>query len=166
MNNQQTSYVIEEGFSDAAIVEPELMLLQAARTAVPFDFGIPNQVPDDWVTDERVRVTDLGGGPFVEIRWTNPDGAGTGIEFSARSALQNDGSPSGWLVGPNSFREIEISSQPAVIGRGGWDHDSREWNGSKVITLIWTVDDVECTLSTSYSEGSEARLIGMAESTR
>ncbi len=152
--------------SDAVIVEPELMSLQAARTAVPFEFGIPSQVPDDWVMDEQVRVTDLGGGPFVEIRWIDPDDVGTGVNLSARSSLQDDGSPGGWLVGPDSFREIEINGQPAVIVKGGWDHDGREWAWPEVITLIWTVDDVEYTLSTSDSEGSEARLMVMAESTR
>jgi len=153
--------------SDATIVEPELMSLQAARTAVPFDFGIPSQVPDDWVMDEQVRVTDLGGGPFVEIRWANSDEPETWIEFSARSALQDDGSPSGRrLVGADSFREIEINGQPAVIVRGVWDHYSREWAWPEVITLIWTVEDVEYTLSTSDSEGSEARLVTIAESTR
>lgn len=153
--------------SDATIVEPELMSLQAARTAVPFDFGIPSQVPDDWVMDEQVKVTDLGGGPFVEIRWANSDEPKTWIEFSARSALQDDGSPSGRrLVGADSFREIEINGQPAVIVRGVWDHYSREWAWPEVITLIWTVEDVEYTLSTSDSEGSEARLVAIAESTR
>lgn len=150
--------------SDATIVEPELMSLQAARTAVPFDFGIPSQVPDDWIMDEQVRVTDLGSGPFVEIRWTN--NAGTGIFFSAHSALQDDGSPNIRLVGPDSFREIEIGGQPAVIVRGGWDHGSREWAWPKVITLIWVANDVEYTLSTSDAEGAVAELVEVAESTQ
>ncbi len=63
--------------------------------------------------EEQVRVTDLGSGPFVEIRWISSDDAGTGMMFSARSALQDDGSPSFRLVGQDSFREIEISGQPA-----------------------------------------------------
>jgi hypothetical protein len=152
--------------SDATIVEPELMSLEAARTAVPFDFGIPSQVPDGWVMDEQVRVNDLGGGPFVEILWTNPDHARGGISFSARSARQDDGSPGSWLVGADSFQKIEIGGWSAVIVKGGWDYYSREWAWPEVTTLIWTVDDVEYTLSTSDSEGSEARLMAMAESTR
>jgi hypothetical protein len=151
--------------SDATIVEPELMSLEAARKAVPFDFGIPSQVPDGWIMDKQVSVNDLGGGPIVEMVWNNSDDTGTGIFFSARSAPQDDGSPVSWLVGPNSFQEIRIGGRPAVIVRGGWDHDSQEWAGPKVITLIWTVDEVEYTLSTSDSEGSEARLMAMAEST-
>lgn len=95
--------------SDARIIEPELVSLESAHTMVSFDFGIPSQVPDGWVMDEQVRVNDLGGGRFVEIRWTNPNDAGTGILFSARSALQ----PGSWLVSPDSFREIEIGGQPA-----------------------------------------------------
>jgi len=151
--------------SDATIVEPELMSLQAARAAVPFDFGIPSQVPEDWIMEEQVRVTDLGSGPFVEIRWINSDDAGTEMMFSARSALQEDGSPSFWLVGQDSFREIEISGQPAVIVRGGWDRDSREWAWPEVMTLMWAMNGVEYTLSTSDAEGSEAKLVTIAEST-
>jgi hypothetical protein len=150
--------------SDATIVEPELMSLQAARAAVPFDFGLPTQVPDGWLIEEQVRVNDLGGGPFVEILWANP-GHGK-ISFSVWPAHQGDGAPISRLVGPDSFREIEIGGQPAVIVKGGWDHDSREWAWLEVTTLIWTVDDVLYTLATSSDEVSEADLVTMAESTR
>lgn len=146
--------------SDATIVEPELMSLQAARTSVPFDFGIPQQAPDGWIMDEQVRVNDLGGGPFVEIEWTNP-GHGN-ISLSAR---EDNGSASR-LVGPDSFREVEVSGQPAVLLKGAWDHDSREWMWLEVTTLIWKVDGVEYSLSASGHDLSEADLITMAESTR
>lgn len=153
--------------SDATIVEPELMSLEAARTAVPFDFGIPRQIPDGWVMDEQVRVCDLGGGPFVEILWTNPDDPGAGVLFfSARPALQDDGSPADWLVGLDSFREIEIGGQPAVIIKGGWDHDSQKWAWPGVTTLIWTVDDIQYLLQTSSDKISEADLVTMASSIR
>jgi len=146
--------------SDATIVEPELMSLQAARTAVPFYFGIPSQVPDGWVMEEQVRVNDLGGGPYVQIEWTNP-GHGN-ISLSAR---EDDGSASR-LVGPNSFREVEVGGQPAVLLKGAWDHDSQEWMWLEVTTLIWKMDGVEYSLSASGRDLSEADLITIAESTR
>ena len=146
--------------SDATIVEPELMSLQAARTAVPFYFGIPSQVPDGWVMEEQVRVNDLGGGPYVQIEWTNP-GHGN-ISLSAR---EDDGSASR-LVGPNSFREVEVGGQPAVLLKGAWDHDSQEWMWLEVRTLIWKMDGVEYSLSASGRDLSEADLITIAESTR
>jgi len=153
--------------NDATIVEAELMSLQAAQTTVPFDFGIPSQVPEDWIMDEQVRLTDLGSGPFIEIRWISSDDARIKMIFSARSALQDDSSPSSWLVGQDSFQEIEISGQPAVIVRGGWDHNSREWAWSEMMALIWTVNGVEYTLSTGGDfEGSEAQLVAIAESTQ
>jgi len=152
--------------SDATIIEPELMSLEIARTAVPFEFGVPSQVPSGWVMDEQVRVYDLGAGPFVEITWTSLD-AGVGhIFLTARAASLDDGSPDGWLVGPGSYRETEIGGQPAAIVAGGWDHDSREWTMSGIITLIWTVDGVEYSLCAADSEGAEATLKTMAESTR
>ena len=146
--------------SDATIVEPELMSLQAARTAVPFYFGIPSQVPDGWVMEEQVRVNDLGGGPYVQIEWTNP-GHGN-ISLSAR---EDDGSASR-LVGPNSFREVEVGGQPAVLLKGAWDHDSQEWMWLEGTTLIWKMDGVEYSLSASGRDLSEADLITIAESTR
>ena len=146
--------------SDATIVEPELMSLQAARTAVPFYFGIPSQVPDGWVMEEQGRVNDLGGGPYVQIEWTNP-GHGN-ISLSAR---EDDGSASR-LVGPNSFREVEVGGQPAVLLKGAWDHDSQEWMWLEVTTLIWKMDGVEYSLSASGRDLSEADLITIAESTR
>jgi hypothetical protein len=150
--------------SPPLLVAPERMSLQAARTAVPFDFGLPTQVPDGWIMDEEVRVNDLGGGPCVEILWTHPDQAN--ISFSACSALQDDGSPGGRLVGLDSLPEIEIGGQPAVFIRGGWDPDTHEWAWPKVTPLIWTMGDVQYTLLASGDELSEANLVTMAKSTR
>lgn len=146
--------------SDATIIEPQLMSLEAARTAVPFDFGILGQVPDGWVMEEQVRVNDLGGGPYVQIEWTNP-GHGN-ISLSAR---EDDGSASR-LIGPNSFREVEVGGQPAVLLKGAWDHDSQEWMWLEVRTLIWKMDGVEYSLSASGHDLSEANLMAVAESTR
>jgi len=150
--------------SDATIVEPQLMTLEAARAAVPFDFDHPTRGPDGWVMDEQVRVNDLGGGPFVKIMWSNPGHAG--IVFSASPAHLDDGTPVSTLIGPDSFREIVIGGQPAVIVKGGWDHDSREWAWPDVTTLVWTVDEVKYSLSTASGEISEAELVTMAESAR
>jgi hypothetical protein len=149
---------------NATIVEPELMSLQAARTTVPFDFGIPGQAPDGWIMDEQVRVNDLGGGSFVEIVWANPGHAS--IVFSVSAVHQHDGTPMRRLVGPDSFREIEIGGAPAVIVKGGWDRDSGEWAWLDVTTLIWTRDDVQYSLTTVGDEISETDLVTMAESTR
>jgi hypothetical protein len=146
--------------SDATIIEPQLMPLEAARTAVPFNFGIPGQVPDGWVMEEQVRVNDLGGGPYVQLEWTNP-GHGN-ISLSAR---EDDGSASR-LIGPDSFREVEVGGQPAVLVKGAWDHDSQEWMWLEVRTLIWKMDGVEYSLSVSGHDLSEASLVAMAESTR
>ena len=146
--------------SDATIVEPELMSLEAAREAAPFAFRIPTEIPDGLAMDEQVRVNDLGGGPFVEMLWTKPGGGGFSL-----TARQEPGSSS-WLVGLDSYREIEIGGEPAAIVTGGWDADSREWAWLEQTTLIWAVDDVQYTLSASADNLSEAELIAIAESVR
>jgi len=146
--------------SDATIIEPQLMSLEAARTAVPFEFGIPSQVPDGWGMADHVRVNDLGGGPYVEIEWTNP-GHGN-ILLSARE----DNGAASRLVGPDSYREVEVGEQPAVLLEGAWDHDSQEWMWLEVRTLIWKIYGVEYSLSASGHDLSEADLVAMAESTR
>ncbi len=148
--------------SGATIVAPELMSLQAARTAVPFDFSIPTLVPDGWVMDEQVRVNDLGGGTFVELVWTN-SGRGN-LTLSARSIAQADGSPANTLVGMSDLREVEIGGQPAALVMGGWDHDSREWAWPEVMTLYWTSADTAYALSTVDPAVTEAELKAMAES--
>lgn len=146
--------------SDARIVEPEMMSLDAAREAVPFAFGIPTEIPDGLAMDEQVRVNDLGGGPFVEMAWTKPRGGG--FSFTVR---QDPGSSS-WLVGVDSYREIEIGGEPAIIVTGGWDADSREWAWLEHTTLIWTMDGVQYTLGASADNFAEADLIAIAESVR
>jgi hypothetical protein len=146
--------------SDARIVEPEMMSLEAAREAVPFAFRIPTEIPDGLAMDEWVRVNDLGGGPFVEMQWAKLGGGG--FSFAAR---QDPGSSS-WLVGLDSYREIEIGGEPAIIITGGWDADSREWAWLEHTTLIWTVDGVQYTLGASADNFSETDLIAIAESVR
>jgi hypothetical protein len=148
--------------SDATIVEPELMSLEAARGAVPFAFGIPTEIPDGLVMDEQVLVNDLGGGPFVEVQWTDPGIVGVAFSLTARQ----DPDLSSWLVGLDSYREIEIGGEPAALVTGGWDADSREWAWLERTMLIWTVDGVQYTLSASADNFSEADLIAIAESTR
>jgi hypothetical protein len=145
---------------DARIVWPELMSLEAAREAVPFAFRIPTEIPDGLAMDERVRVNDLGGGPFVEMQWAKLGGGG--FSFAARQ----DPGASSWLVGLDSYREIEIGGEPAIIVTGGWDADSREWAWLEHTTLIWTVDGVQYTLGASADDFSEAALIAIAESVR
>ncbi len=146
--------------SDATIVEPEVMSLEAAREVVPFAFGIPTGIPDGLVMDEQVRVSDLGGGPFVEMQWARPGGGGFFF------MVCQDPSSSSWLVGLDSYREIEIGGEPAVIVTGGWDAGSRDWAWSEHTTLIWTVDSVQYRLSASADNFSEADLIAIAESVR
>jgi hypothetical protein len=146
--------------SDAKIIEPELMSLEAAREVVPFAFGIPTEIPDGLAMDEQVRVNDLGGGPFVEMQWTKPGGGG--FSFSVR---QDPGSPS-WLVGLDSYREIEIGGEPAAIVTGGWDADSQEWGWLEHTTLIWAVDGVQYTLGAGVDNFTGADLITIAESVR
>ena len=148
--------------SNATIAEPELMSLEAAREALPFAFGIPTEIPDGLVMDEQVRVNDLGGGPFVEVQWTDPGIVGVAFSLTARQ----DPDLSSWLVGLDSYREIEIGGEPAALVTGGWDADSREWAWLERTMLIWTVNGVQYTLGASADNFSEADLIAIAESTR
>ena len=110
--------------------------------------------------DEQVRVSDLDGGPFVEMQWARPGGGGFFF------VVCQDPSSSSWLVGLDSYREIEIGGEPAVIVTGGWDAGSREWAWSEHTTLIWTVDGVQYRLSASADNFFEADLIAIAESVR
>jgi len=146
--------------NDATIHEPELMTLQEAQAALPFAFGIPQQVPDGWSMAEQVRVWDFGNGPWVEVSWWN-DGRAA-ITLSARSTTS---AGSDWLIGPNSSREIQVAGQTAAVIKGAWDHKTQEWRWPDVTTLMWAVDGIQYSLMAAGGI-SDQDLIAIAESVR
>jgi len=150
-------------YGEPTVIAPQQMSLEEARSAVPFAFGVP-QLPEGWVMKGPVRVNDLGGGPFVEITWSNPGRAST-LVFDAFCA-PSGGLQFNYLVGTDSFREVQIGGQPAVVTRGGWDQPSNEWSHPEATTVIWKVGDVEYRLMTTSPNVSEEELLAIAESTR
>lgn len=145
--------------SDVVVLTRQEVSLAEARAMVPFPFSLPTTPPVGWMQSEQVQVGNFQGEMDVQVQWINP-----GHPSIYLNAFQpEEGLPISQLVGPESYQEMEIRGQPAVLVHGGWDSDTREWAHPDAKTILWAVDGVQYALWTSGSDLSDADLIAMAE---
>lgn len=141
-------------------LETEAMSLVEARAAIPFDFALPTYLPAGLTGDmEQVQVA---WSPLAMVKLVWRDAENGFVQLSIYAAGPENVQA---LVGPESSETVQINGQEALLVRGGWDRQSRTWNGQdRVITLFWTVNDVRYRLL-AYSEVvSLDELVAMAES--
>lgn len=144
------------------MLETEPMSLDAARTAVPFDFALPAYLPDTLSrSSDEVRVAQTPVA-LVKVEWR--DRAGGVVQLTAHAGSSAN-QLSQTLVGPESSEPIQINGREAVLVRGGWDKSSHTWSHQgQVMTLIWTVNGVQYRLLAYSDLISLAELKRMAES--
>ena len=145
-------------------VPEETLSLPEAQAKVPFEFHLPEWIPDGYTIVSTVRVayfpnfTTNSTTTLVYITWLKQHKADGNIpiELMVGPAVQ-------WLVDLDHLQEVQINGQPAGLTTGGWDADSGEWETAQHdLTLMWTLGDIMYQL---HSPGATAEeLIRMAES--
>ncbi|MEK7326785.1 MAG: hypothetical protein AAB217_16195 [Chloroflexota bacterium] len=150
------------GFGDAtpALAPEETMSLAEAQTALPFTLGLPTWVPQGFVQDEMVQLSQFSEHyrPLT-ISWRKAT-AGGGEELIRLSLWQGDVD---WIVGPDSVDKVLVNGEPAGLTRGVWNANTQQWDAnSRNLTLTWTKSDVTYQLW-AFSVSVED-LIRMAES--
>jgi hypothetical protein len=65
-------------------------------------------------------------------------------------------------VGEDAIEEINLNGRPAVIVRGGWNDDTRQYDFSLPAAIEWKVDENTIYSLTGYQSLEE--LIRIAES--
>ncbi|MCL4300729.1 MAG: hypothetical protein KJ077_33640 [Anaerolineae bacterium] len=146
------------------LLETEPMPLPEAQAAVPFDFALPTYLPASLTSsDDEVEVA-WSPVALVKMQWRDTQGGV--VQLSIRAA-GSENQPGQTLIGPESSETILLNGREVVLVRGGWDKESRTWSHQdQVITLIWTVHDVQYRLL-SYSDAvSLTELKMMAASIR
>jgi hypothetical protein len=146
------------------LLETEPMPLVDAQAAVPFNFTMPDYLPASLTgSGDEVEVA-RSPVALVKMQWRDPRG---GVVQLSAHAASPENQPSQTLIGPESSETILLNGREAILVRGGWDRESRTWSyQDRVVTLIWTVNDVQYRLL-SYSDVVPlAELKMMAESIR
>jgi len=168
--------------------DSECLTLEEVRETLRFEFQVPTWAPEGFTFANSMcgldRTSDYAG-----FQWKGAD-EDSGISISLQNLRWYDAatqkykirSPSTMLpVGPDSYEEVQIHGQPAVLVRGDWEwpwgtEDSVEvfagmedaelnWDKKRGLQLYWVQGDVLYSLSTHANVSAED-LIRMAESTR
>lgn len=146
------------------MLETEPMSLAEAQVAVPFDFALPTYLPVSLTRSGDDLEVAQSPVALIKMQWR--DSQGGVVQLSAHAA-GSENELSQTVVGPESSETITLNGREAILVRGGWDKESRTWSHQgQVITLIWTVNNVQYRLLSYSDVVSLAELKMMAESIR
>lgn len=163
----------------------ECLTVEEAREILRFDFKVPAWVPEGFTFENRMcgvdRTSDSAG-----LYWKGAD-ADSGIGITLQNLRWNDGikdriGPPYTMVpvAPDSYQEVQIHGQPAVLVRGDWEwpwgteHAAEQavdgkleltWDKKRALQLYWVEGEVLYYLTTLADVPAED-LIKMAESTQ
>lgn len=142
-------------------LESQPMSLAEARATVPFAFGVPSYLPTSLLSQQQVVVIPLEP-PLVTLRWRDQQGGFVQLTAHPHQSIQ-----SSTLIGLNESQTITINDQPAVLVHGAWDEAGHTWrNDSTLVTIVWTVDNIQYRLLAYSDLLTSVELIKLAESVR
>ncbi len=134
------------------------MMLDEAKTTVPFAFGVPTWAQEGFVLmDDNVTV-NLDPSQVV-LKWQNESKERIGLSATYYPA----GSDPMQVVGSMSMKEVTVNGEPAGLVQGAWNDD--QWGAdSGLVHLYWKVGDVAYILFSTERVLAIDDMIKMAES--
>ena len=134
------------------------MMLDEAKTTVPFAFGVPTWAPEGFaLMDDNVTV-NLDPSQVV-LKWQNESKERIGLSATYYPA----GSDPMQVVGSMSMKEVSVNGKPAGLVQGAWNGD--QWGPDYgLVHLYWKVGDVTYMLFSTERVLAIDDMIRMAES--
>ncbi len=152
-----------ENQEDAITVEPKILTVKQALAQSHYPIHLPTYIPagyhprEDTVLAYPPLNDELG--PVLYFSW---EGKMDRISLMVCSRCPWE---RGELIAPGTAEEVTLANgRPAVLVRGGWYLNERQWRTDIVITLEWTREGVLYQLSAPGDFPVE-ELITMASST-
>jgi hypothetical protein len=106
-------------------------LLEDVIGHLPYELSMPAYVPDGFLFQKRVSVTDNS----IFMHWTSRNG-------DEILMLVDTDHGQRYVTGTDAAREIQVNGQPAMLIQGGFDSDNN-WNPDmKMMNLVQRKDDV------------------------
>lgn len=150
------------------IAPSETLSLEEAQLRFPSPIALPAYVPKEYQRRDAVSLTTFAdpGTPsfttiFLDITWETK--GGNVFILSIRhcsSGLEN----CRWVVGEGAIEEITLKDRPAVVLRGGWNYDTKQYDFSLPAVIEWKYDENTIYSLTGSQSLSLAELIKIAES--
>lgn len=152
---------------EVTVVPSEHLSLEDAQSRFPSPIVLPTYVPPGYERRADVTFVVLGDMPMLIIKWHN-DEAIREFHLDIRhcpSGAENCGR----IVGEGALEEIMLNGRPAVVVRGGWNYDTKQYelslDGLAIVELMWKYDDQTIyMLRADEREISIQELIKIAES--
>jgi len=156
---------------DVITIEPEILSLEDARSRFKSPILLPTYVPQGYERLIDLKLfkweVELEDGIFPElvITWEKrEENQLVGyIDLSIKTECPSDYPSCGWVVGNEALEEITLKGKPAVIVRGGWNHDTKQYDLSAGVHIQWRYDE-NTVYQLSSLEGMLDELSKMAES--
>lgn len=136
--------------------------LEDAQSQLPFKIDLPTWVPEGFNLHENVNVTHFPGvSSTVYIDWDTSSHSVLSLIIQQRI----DGQPGSMIIGGGGSEEVQINGQPAVLFRGAWNADKKQWDSElRLLTLSWQRNELTYTLQGLETDISVSDLIRVAES--
>jgi hypothetical protein len=150
------------------IVPSEMLSLEEAQRRLPFPILLPAYVLQGYERRDALALTTFADPDaplyttiFLNIIWENKGGEAFMLSIRhCPSGLEY----CGWSVGEGALEEITLNGRPAVIQRGAWNYDTRQYDFSfPVIEIQWKYDE-NTIYSLTGNRSLEDELIRIAES--
>lgn len=149
-------------------IPSEYLSLEEAQSRFPSPIMLPIYLPQEFRQPAKLALSDFGDVLILTITWNSKEKYGGSIMLDIRycsSRLENCGQ----IVGEGSVEEVMLNEKPAVIVRGGWNYDTKQYElypySLAPVHLMWKYDDhTVYMLGAIEQEVSIQELIKIAES--
>jgi hypothetical protein len=154
--------------TDGVLDAPNATIVDIPRTPVdeiladpPFEFSLPEYIPDGMALRENFAAVALSG-TWVSINYR-------GLGIGAIHLFAETGTPT-LSVGVDAAEEITLNDRPAMLVWGDWSKDGTyTWDYEDGVTLYWTLDGINYRLMFNNMDNINPadylpELIKMAES--
>ena len=153
---------------EVTIVPSVYLSLEEAQNRFPSPIMLPAYLLQGYERRAEVELLNLGNLPTLTITWDSKEMHAGNIRLNIKhcsSGFENCGQ----IVGEGSVEEIMLNEKPAVIVRGGWNYDTRQYDlypyGQAIVELMWKYDDhTVYALGANEQKVSVEELIKIAES--
>jgi hypothetical protein len=142
------------------IVPGEYLSLEEAQSRFAFPIMLPAYIPQGYERLVDIEILGFGDMPVLFIRWQNNESHA--FFYLTIDHCPADSENCGRVVGEGALEEIMLNEKPAVLVRGGWNYDTKQYELNPydvaVVELIWRYDDHNV-----YALGADEPTISLPE---
>jgi hypothetical protein len=143
---------------------PEYLSWEEAGSRFLSPLQLPVYVPEGYEREANTHLYIWGDGtPTLEVFWRKKGGQSPMIGLFI-AQCRDDAPGCGFRVGEEALEEIALNGKPAALIRGAWDSETRQYDLSAAIKVMWRYDEDTFYNLWSFDQNLADELIKMAES--